>query len=140
MRENYSTGAKWEPRVGYSRAVRSGDTIEVSGTVSMKDGTPYGIGDPYLQAKRALEIIGEALAHFGATYEQVIRTRMYVTNIADWEAVGKAHGEVFGDIRPATTLVEVSAFISPEYLVEIEATAIAPVVNMNLAGAGPLPR
>ena len=133
MRQNYSTGAKWESIVGYSRAVRIGDVIEVSGTVSLKDGAPFGIGDPYLQAKRTLEIIGDALNHFGATFEHVIRTRTYVTNVNDWEAVGKAHGEVFGDIRPATSLLEVSALISPDYLVEIEATAIAPVHNMNLA-------
>ncbi|MDX1478412.1 MAG: RidA family protein [Saprospiraceae bacterium] len=139
MRANYSTGAKWEPLVGYSRAVRMGDVIEVSGTVAMKDGAPYGIDDPYQQTQRILEIIGEALAYFGASYEHVIRTRMYVTNVDHWEAVGKAHGEVFGDIRPATSLVQVSALIAPEYLVEIEATAIAPQQSMNLAGAGPLP-
>ena len=120
----YATGAKWEGIVGYSRAVQFGNTIEVSGTVSFKDGQPYAIGDPYRQTQRILEIIEQALAHFGGTMADVVRTRMYVTDIDNWEAVGKAHGEVFGEIRPVTTMIEVSGFISPEYLVEIEATAV----------------
>ena len=125
MRQNFNTGAPWESRVGYSRAVRVGNVIEVSGTVSVLDGKPYGVGDPYVQTKRIFEIIGESLAHFGASYSDVIRTRMFVTNISDmWEAIGKAHAESFGNIRPATTMVEVSRLITPDYLVEIEATAV----------------
>lgn len=125
MRRNYDTGAPWESKVGYSRAVQIGKTIEISGTVSVRDGKVIGEGDPYLQTKRILEIIGDALAHFGASYHDVIRTRIYVTDIKNsWEEVGRAHGETFRDIRPATAMVEVSALISPEYLVEIEATAV----------------
>ncbi len=122
-RTNYTTGAKWESVVGYSRAVRVGPTVSVTGTVGLNpDGTaPAGIYD---QSKRALEIIGEALAALGARYEDVVRTRMFVTDISQWEAVGRAHAEVFRDIKPCTTMVEVSALISPEYLVEIEADAI----------------
>ena len=124
MRKNYGTGAPWETMVGYSRAVMVGNTIEISGTVAIKDGKPYGVDDPYEQTKRILEIAEEALQHFGASLQHVVRTRMYVTNVLFWEQVGKAHGEVFGDIRPATTLVEVSGLIAPEYLVEIEVTAM----------------
>ncbi len=124
-RQNYSTGAKWEPLVGYSRAVRVGNVVEVSGTVAIKDGALVGLGDPYEQARRIFEIIGESLAHFNLSHKDVVRTRMYVTDINNWEAVGKAHGEVYSDIRPATSLIEVSGFISPDFLVEIEATAIA---------------
>lgn len=124
-RDNYATGVKWESLVGYSRASRIGDVIEVSGTVSVKDGEPHALGDAYGQTVRILEIIGEALNALGASFVDVIRTRVYVTDIALWkEVVGRAHGEVFGDIKPATSMVEVSALISPEYLVEIEATAI----------------
>ena len=124
MRKNYGTGAPWETKVGYSRAVMVGNTIEISGTVAIKDGKPYGVDDPYAQTKRILEIAEEALQYFGASLQHVVRTRMYVTNVLFWEQVGKAHGEVFGDVRPATTLVEVSGLISPEYLVEIEVTAM----------------
>jgi enamine deaminase RidA (YjgF/YER057c/UK114 family) len=125
MRQNFNTSVAWESIVGYSRAVRIGNVIEVSGTVSILDGKAYGGNDPYLQTKRILEIIGYALAHFGASYTDVIRTRIYVTDITNsWEAVGRAHGEVFRDIRPATSMVEVKALITPEYLVEIEATAV----------------
>jgi enamine deaminase RidA (YjgF/YER057c/UK114 family) len=125
MRKNFSTGALWESKVGYSRAVRVGNLIEISGTVSVKDGVVYAKDDPYAQTQRILEIIGDALRHFGASYHDVIRTRIFVTDIArSWEAVGRAHGEVFREIRPATAMVEVSALISPEYLVEIEATAL----------------
>jgi enamine deaminase RidA (YjgF/YER057c/UK114 family) len=124
-RTKYGTGAPWEKTVGYSRAVRTGNVIEVAGTVSVKDGKVYAQDDPYLQAKRCLEIIGDALSQLGATYHDVVRTRMFVTNIqAHWQEVGRAHGEVFGDIQPATTMVEVSRLIDPAYLVEIEATAI----------------
>ena len=124
-RKNVSSGAKWESMVGYSRAVRMGNTVVVSGTVSIKNGEVYGIGDPYLQTLQCLEIIREALASCGVGLEDVMRTRIYVTDIQHWSEVGKAHGEVFAKIRPATSMVEVSALISPEYLVEIEATAMA---------------
>ncbi len=124
-RRNFSTGAKWEPIVGYSRAVRIGDTIEVSGTCAVDpEGNPFAIGDPYLQTTRCLEIIRTAIEHLGGHMEDVIRTRIYVTNIDQWAEIGKAHGEVFGDIRPVTTMVEVSSLISADYLVEIEASAI----------------
>jgi len=124
-RRNFNTGAKWEPIVGYSRAVRIADTIEVSGTCAVDpDGNPFAIGDPYLQATRCLEIIRTAIEHLGGKLEDVIRTRIYVTNIDQWTEIGKAHGEVFGDIRPVTTMIEVSSLISVDYLVEIEATAI----------------
>ena len=124
-RKNYSTGALWEPIVGYSRAVRVGNVIEVSGTCAVgADGQVAGINDPYMQTKRCLQIIAEALRALDASMTDVVRTRMYVTDISSWESVGKAHGEAFGKIRPATTMVEVSKLISPEYLVEIEVTAI----------------
>ncbi len=124
-RKNYATGAKWESIVGYSRAVRIGNIVEVSGTVAIKDGKPYGIGDAYAQSRRIFEIIGESLAEFGLTHEDVIRTRMYVTDVNDWEAVGKAHGEIYAGIRPATSLVVISGLISSDFVVEIEATAVA---------------
>ena len=124
MRKNFSTDVPWESTVGYSRAVLTGNQIEISGTVSVLDGKAFGTGDAYAQTKRILEIIGEALEHFGASYENVVRTRIFVTDIAGTrEAVGRAHGEVFAVIRPATSMVEVKALIAPEYLVEIEATA-----------------
>jgi enamine deaminase RidA (YjgF/YER057c/UK114 family) len=124
-RRNFSSGATWEPIVGYSRAVRIGNTIEVSGTCAVdKDGHPFATGDAYLQTQRILEIIRNGVEQLGGRMEDVIRTRMYVTDISQWEAIGKAHGEVFGSIRPATTMVEVSKLISPEYMVEIEATAL----------------
>lgn len=125
VRKIYSTGAPWEPKVGYSRAVRVGNTIEVSGTCAVdEDGNPYAVGDMYGQTKRILEIIGQAIDHLGGTVDDVVRTRMYVTDIARWEEAGKAHGEVFGSIRPATSMIEVSKLIGPEYLIEIEATVI----------------
>lgn len=121
----YSTGATWEPIVGYSRAVKVGNVVEVSGTCAVgSDGQTVGLNDPYLQTKRCLDIITEALHALGAQLEDVVRTRMYVTDISMWESIGRAHGEFFGDIRPATSMIEVSKLISPEYLVEIEATAI----------------
>ena len=124
-RQNFSSGAPWEPIVGYSRAVRIGNVIEVAGTCAVDaEGSPFGLGDPYLQTKRSLEIIANAIHKLGGSLHDVIRTRIYVTDISQWAEIGKAHGEVFGEIRPATTMIEVSSLISLEYLVEIEATAL----------------
>ena len=124
-RKNFNSGAPWEPIVGYSRAVRIGNVIEVSGTCAIDDeGNPFGPGDPYLQTKRILEIIANALQNLGGSINDVIPTRIYATDISQWSEIGKAHGEVFSEIRPATSMIEVSSLISLEYLVEIEATAI----------------
>jgi len=122
-RQLISSGAPWEATVGYSRAVRVGNVVEVAGTTA-QDGEAITGHDEYTQTKRVLEKIAAALHEAGATLEQVVRTRIFVVNIANWEAVGRAHGEVFSGIRPASTLVQVAALIDPRLLVEIEATAL----------------
>lgn len=123
-RVRISSGSAWEPVVGYSRAIRIGNRVEVAGTTAMKDGEIVGVGDAYAQTVLALEIIKESLERVGAKLSDVVRTRMFVTDISRWEEIGRAHGEFFRDIRPVATMVEVKALIEPELLVEIEAEAI----------------
>ncbi|MCB0586077.1 MAG: RidA family protein [Phaeodactylibacter sp.] len=125
QRQLISSGAPWEASVGYSRAVKVGNLVFVSGTTAVDgSGNVIGRNDAYAQARYALEKIGKALETAGASFEHVVRTRMFVTDINDWEAVGKAHGEFFNEVRPAATMVEVSRLIDPELLVEIEVDAV----------------
>ena len=125
MRTNYSSGAKWEDIIGYSRAVKINNVIEVTGTVAIDDeGKTVGINDAYLQTKHIIQKIEKILQQAGATLNDVVRTRMFVTDISRWEVYGKAHGEFFSQIKPCTSMIEVKGLIDKEYLIEIEATAI----------------
>lgn len=125
MRQNFSSGTKFEPIVGYSRAVRVGRVVHVSGTTATDaNGTLVGIGDPAAQTRQAIQNIRQALERAGARLEDVVRTRIYVTEISRWDAVGRVQGEFFAEIRPATTMIEVRGLIDPDMMVEIEAEAI----------------
>jgi enamine deaminase RidA (YjgF/YER057c/UK114 family) len=128
-RISVSTGSPWEPVVGYCRAIRVGNTVEVAGTTAMKDGEVVHKNDVYGQTRYVLQTINDALQKVGARMEHVVRTRMFVTDIASWEKIGRAHGEWFKDIRPVATMVEVKALIDPELLIEIEVQAIINDVN-----------
>jgi enamine deaminase RidA (YjgF/YER057c/UK114 family) len=134
MRRTVGTGSPWEAVVGYSRAVRVGDVVHVAGTTAMRDGKVVAPGDAYGQAKAALEIVVAALAECGAAPADVVRTRLYVTDIGTWEQVGRAHGEVFADVRPASTMVQVAALIDPDLLVEIEAEAVVGAAGAATSG------
>lgn len=130
-RRSVQSGAPWESIAGYARAVRVNDTIHVSGTTaSGPDGALIGVGDPAAQTRRCLEIIEQALGELGATMQHVVRTRMFVTDITQWEPIAREHGRVFAEIRPATAMVEVSGLVDPDMLVEIEAVAIVPPTEM----------
>jgi enamine deaminase RidA (YjgF/YER057c/UK114 family) len=124
--QRWGSGGPWEAVVGYSRAVRAGDHVHVSGTTATVDGKVVASGDAGEQTRVALELIGRALEQAGSSLAEVVRTRMFVVNIANWEAVGRVHGEVFRQVRPAATMVEVSALIDPDHLVEIEVDAYSP--------------
>ena len=128
-RINISSGAKWEEIVGYSRAVKIDNLIEVAGTAPVIDGKVIGIGDAYVQTKTCLQIIEKAITNAGGSLEDVIRTRMFVTDISRWEEYGRAHGEYFSIIKPVTTMVEVKSLIDPDMLIEIEATAVVELKN-----------
>ena len=135
QRTNYSSGAKWEDIVGYSRAVKVGNTIEVTGTVAVDDNSDLvGGTSAYEQTKYIIQKIEKVLERAGATLKDVVRTRMFVTDIARWEEYGKAHGEFFKDIKPCTSMIEVKGLISPEYLIEIEATALLSVDHPQTEG------
>ena len=124
MRKNISGGSPWEDIVGYSRAVRIGNVFEIAGTTAIKDGKPYAIGNAYEQTKYVLSVIKEILEKEGLGLENIIRTRMFVTDISKWEEYGKAHGEFFGNIKPVATMVEVSSLIDKGLMVEIEVSAV----------------